>query len=308
MTTTVTKTTKLERERVRALNDLLIAECKKEDANMDSIKNILTSGADIHYKNSTALYWATRKHNFTLIKFLISKGALESCDNARRHISKICDYRFNDSVEPAFFQILDLAHSRVGDFMTLFTPYINNIVVHGKLDKIKELQKRYSLTDIEIAGVIELRVVFEVVINNFIEMLAFIEKHKVWIDQKSFDSAVDSGELVVLDYMLSQGLYYTPADAAVAKAVYDGFFEVLDRLFDNGYNFERKALFLEKACRAAYDKGLDRLEYLLKRGYTLADTYKGKSILEHAIDDKNDSLIKFLRAFPLHKFTVEQLA
>ena len=308
ITEKTTQTAKLEKQRVRALNDLLVAECKKSDANLDSIKDILADRADIHYKNSIALYWAVRKHNFVLIKSLISFGALESCDNARRHISKICDYKFSDEVEPAFFEILDLAHSRVGDFMTLFTPYINNIAVHGRLDKIKELQTRYHLTETEIVSVIELRVVFEVVINNFSEMLAFIEKHKVWIDQKSFDSAVDSGELVVLDYMLSLGQYYTPSDSAIAKAVFDGYFEVLERLIEKGYNFERKALFLEKACRAAYDKGLDRLQFLLKHGYALNDTYKGKSIFEHAIEDKNNPLLDYLKTLPSYKLTVDKLA
>ena len=294
-TVSTTYAAKLEKQRIRALNDLLIAECKKKDANLESIKSILEGGADIHYKNSTALYWACRRHNFALIKFLISRGALEPCENARRHISKICDYGFSDKVEPAFFEILDLTHSRVGDFMMLFTPYINNLVVEGRLEKIKELQNRYSLTDVEIVNVVELRVIFEVVTRGLALMLAFIERHASWIDQKSFDSAVDSGELVVLDYMLAKGHYYTPADAAIAKAVYEGFFDILNRLFEHGYSFERKELFLEKACRAAYDKSTDRLIYLLKHGYTLTDTYKGKSIFEHAIDDKNVSLIEYLR-------------
>ena len=293
--TTTTKISKLERERLKALNDLLVAECKSKNANLDSIKIIISKGADIHYKNSMPLYWAARQHNFGLVKFLISKGALDSCDNARRHISKICDFKWKENVEPAFFEILDLAHSRVGDFMMLFAPYINNIAVNGKLDKIKELQKRYSLTDIEIVNVIEVRVVFEVIINGYVEMLQFIERHKVWIDQKSFDSAVDSGELIVLDYMLSLGHYFTPSDSAVAKAVFDGYFDILDRLIDNGYCFEKKALFLEKACRAAYDKSTDRLEYLLKHGYSLTDTYNNKSIFEHAVEDKNQKLLEYIR-------------
>jgi len=293
------KQKQLERERQKALNELLVAECKSPHANLDSVKTILDSGADIHHKNSTPLYWATRRNNFELIKFLIANGALESCDNARRHISKMCDHKFNDKIEPLFFEILDITHSRVGDFMTLFTPYINNMVVHGKLNKIRDLQKRYYLTEKEIVDVIELRVIFEVIINKHLGMLEFIERHKSWIDQKSFDSAVDSNELVVLEYMLSKGKYFTPSDASIAKAVYDGYFDILDLLIECGYSFERKPLFLEKACRTAFSNGTASLKYLLKHGYTLLDVYKGKSILAHAEIDKNKPLICFLETADL---------
>lgn len=288
------KQKKLEKERQKALNELLVAECKSPHANLDSVKTILDSGADIHHKDSTPLYWATRRNNFELIKFLITNGALEQCENARRHISKICDHKFTDKLEPAFFEILDITHSRVGDFMTLFTPYINNMVVHGRLDKIRALQKRYYLTEKEIVEVIELRVIFEVVIHKFLGMLEFIERHKVWIDQRSFDSAVDSGEVVVFEYMLAKGKFFTPSDASIAKAVYEGFFEILDRLVEYGYSFERKPLFLEKACRTAFSNGPAALAYLLQHGYTLNDIYKGKTIQEHAEIDKNKPLLVFL--------------
>lgn len=288
------KEKQLERERQKALNDLLVAECKSPKANLDSVQTILSSGADIHYKASTPLYWATKRVNFELVKFLISKGALESCENARRHISKICDYKFSEKQEPQFFEILDIAHSRVGDFMTLFTPYINSMVVHGKIDKIKALQKRYHLTEREIVDAIELRVIFEVVIAEFTEMLEFIEKHKQWIDQRSFDSAVDSNEVKVLAHMLATGKFFTPSDSSIAKAVYDGNFEILDMLIARGYSFERKPLFLEKACRTAFTNGPASLAYLLKHGYTTLDIYKGRSILEHAQEDKNLPLIRFL--------------
>ena len=282
------------REQQKALNELLVTECKNKNVSLDSVKALVASGADIHYKNSAALYWATRKHSFDVIRFLIAKGALESCDNARRHISKICDYKFSDKVEPKFFEILDLAHSRVGEFMTLFTPYINHMMVNGRLDKIKSLQARYGLTDKEIVDVIELRVIFEVIINSFVEELLFIETHKSWIDRRSFDSAVDSGELIVLEYMLSKNYFFIPSDSAIAKAVYDGCYDVLDRLIENGYSFERKPLFLEKACRAAFNLGGEPLAYLLKHGYTLDDIYKDKTIIEHAVIDKNANLIAFL--------------
>ena len=297
---TPSKQKQLERERQKALNELLVAECKSPKANLDSVKTILESGADIHHKNSTPLYWATRRNNFELIKFLIANGALESCENARRHISKMCDHKFSDKIEPLFFEILDITHSRVGDFMTLFTPYINNMMVNGKLDKIRALQRRYYLTEKEIVEVIELRVIFEIVINNFYDELEYIERHKNWIDQKSFDSAVDSGEMCVLLYMTkAKGLYFTPSDASVAKAVYEGFFDILDLIISKGYSFERKPLFLEKACRTAFVNGTAALEYLLKHGYSLLDIYKGRSILEHAEIDKNKPLLLYLETAQL---------
>jgi len=290
------KQKQLERERQKALNDLLVAECKSKHANLDSVSTLLDTGADVCYKNSTPLYWATRRQNFELIKFLIQKGALEQCENARRHISKICDFKFNDKVEPAFFEILDITHSRTGDFMSLFTPYINHMIVNGHLEKIRNLQRRYYLTESEIVDVVELRVIFEVVINDFKGALEFIEKHKNWIDQKSFDSAVGGGELAVLEYMLSKDKYFTPADPAVAKAVYDGYFDILDILIACGYDFMRKPLFLEKACRASFGKDTQSLDYLLQHGYTLSDIYNGKSITEHARLDKNEVLLEFLQS------------
>ena len=290
------KLKQMEKERQKALNDLLVAECKSPSANLESIRTILASGADIFYKNSAPLYWAAKKHNFELIKFLIANGALEECENARRYLSQMCEHKFSEKIEPAFFEILDIAHSRTGDFMTLFIPYINNMAVHGRLDKIRALQKRYYLTESEIANVIEPRIIFEVVLNDRHDMLEFIERHKSWIGQKSFDNAVDSGEWIVLEYMIKKNGYIQPSDTAVAKAVFDGSFEVLDLIVAHGYDFGRKPLFLEKACRAAFGKGTRSLAYLLRHGYTVSDIYKGKTILEHAIKDNNEPLLRFLEA------------
>lgn len=289
------KQKQLEKERLKALCELLVAECKSPYVNLDSVRTILSSGADINYKYSEPLRWACKLHNFMLVKFLIGHGALDA-PIARTYIAQMCDHKFTDQLEPAFFEILDTAHSKSGDYMALFTPYINNMAVHGRLDKLRSLQKRYYLTEAEIVNVIERRVIFEIVLHNHDEILAFIERHKNWCDAESFESAVDSGEWIVLEHIIQKGGYIAPSDKAVAKAVYDGNFEVLDMLHGCGYDFGRKPLFLEKACRAAFSKGTKSLEYLLKRGYSLSDSYNGKTVLQNAEKDKNEPLLAYLHS------------
>ena len=291
------KQKQMEKERQRALNDLLVAECKSPYANLDSVRTILDSGADIHYKFSEPLRRAAKRHNFELVKFLIANGALAGAATpiAWTYLAQICDHKFSDKIEPQFFEILDLAHSKNGDYMSLFTPYINYMAVHGRLLKIRSLQHRYYLTEAEIVSVIDRRVIFEIVINNHDEMLAFIERHKNWYDRESYETAVDSGEWIVLEYLLQKNGYVKPSDKAVAKAVFDGHIIILDMLYNCGYDFERKPVFLEKACRAAFSRGTKSLEYLLRRGYALNDEYNGKTVLENAIDDRNTPLLEFLQ-------------
>ena len=288
------KQTQLDKERTKALGEVLVAECRAEDYSLESIDNILLSGADVNYGNSRPLYWATKLHKFDLVKYLIKHGAL-STGIARTYISTMCDYKgYTDEKEAEFFEILDLVHSHTGDYMTLFTPYINNMAVNGRLDKIRALMGRYYLTEREVVLVIYPRIIFEIVNGGYDEMLAFIEKHKQWTDKANFDLCVSTGDWGVLEYFIEKTDLRTPSDTAVGQAVYEGYFEVLSILDKTGYDFSNKPLLLEKACRAAYGKGTKSLEFLLKHGYKLTDKYKGKTILEHAIADKNEPLIKFI--------------
>ncbi len=290
------KQTQLDKERAKALGDVLVAECKSADYSIESIDTMLQNGADVNYGNSRPLYWATKLHRFDLVKYLIEHGALAP-EIARTYISTMCDYKgFTDEKEPEFFEILDLANSKTGDYMTLFTPYINNMAVNGRLDKIYALMERYYLTEREVVSVIYLRIIFEIVNGGYADMLAFIEKHKQWADKAAFDLCVSTGEWGVMEYFIEHTDFRIPSDRAVAQAVYEGYFEVLTILDKTGYDFSGKPEFLEKACRAAYGKGTKSLEFLLSRGYTLGDRYKGKTILEHAEEDNNAPLIEFIRA------------
>jgi hypothetical protein len=288
------KEKQMEKERQKALNELLVAECKSPYANLDSVRTLLENGAEVGFKYAEPLRWAVKRMNFDLIKFLIKNGALQT-EIAYTYLAQMCNQNFDDKDEPVFFEILDMAHRADCDYMTLFTPYINQMAVHGRLDKLRALQRRYYLTEAEIAGAVERRVIFEVVIQNHDEMLAFIERHQNWFDQESFDLAVDSGEWIVLEHLLKNGVYFEPSDKAVAKAVYDGCLEILDMLLECGYDFLHKPVFLEKACRAAYSRGTRSLEYLLRHGgYTLTDSYNGKTVLENAEFDRNVPLLEYL--------------
>ncbi len=290
------KQTQLDKERAKALGDVLVAECKSADYSLESIDTMLQNGADVNYGNSRPLYWATKLHRFDLVKYLIEHGAL-STDIARTYISTICDYKgFSDDKEPEFFEILDLANSKTGDYMALFTPYINNMAVNGRLDKIYALMERYYLTEREIVSVIYVRIIFEIVNGGYADMLEFIEKHKNWMDKAAFDLCVSTGDWGVMEYFIEKTDFRIPSDTAVGQAVYEGYFEVLTILDKTGYDFSKKPMFLEKACRAAYGKGTKSLEFLLERGYSINDKYKGKTLLEHAEEDKNAPLVEFIRA------------
>ncbi len=294
------KQTKLEKERFKALGDLLAKECKSKsddvDGNIESVENILHSGADINYKNSQPLYFACKLHKFKLVKYLIDKGASVS-GIARSYISTMCDYKgYSDELEPQFFSILDTVHIKTGDYMGLFTPYINSMAVEGKKDKLSALAKRYYLTDYEVASVIHTRIIFEMVKNEQDEMLEYVTTHRKWINKDTFELAISTGETEVLVFMIESGQYFEPSDEAISKAVYEGFFESLNALILCGFDFNKKEVFLEKACRATLTRGTKNIEYLLSNGYTVNDMYKGKTIMCHAQQDKNEPLIAFLNA------------
>lgn len=288
------KTKQLDKERYKALGDLLILECKSANYSLETIDTLIENGADLSYNNSKALYFATKQLKFELIKYLINNGALKD-PIAKTYISNMCEYKgFNDAVEKQFFEILDIAHSKTGDYMMLFTPYINNMAVNGRLDKLRNLMKRYYLTESEIVSVIYIRIIFEIIKHGYLDILTLIEKHNDFKDQGSLDLCVSTGEAHVLEYLLFNSKFTTPSDDAVAKAIYEGYFNVLIMLELNGYDFSKKSIFLEKACRAVNSKGAGSIEFLLERGYSLTDSYKGKTILEHAIEDKNSPLQEYL--------------
>jgi hypothetical protein len=284
-----------EKERNKALGDMLVLECKSPHYSLDIIESVLQNGADIDYNNSRPLYWAAKQHKFELVKFLLNRGA-SAKDIALTYISTMCDFKgFTEAMEPQFFEILDVAHSKTGGYMTLFTPYINSMAVAGRTDKLRALMSRYYLTEREVAEAVYIRIIFEIIMKNCDEMLEFIEKHKSWMSQSSFDLCVSTGEWIVLEHFITNSDFRTPSVAAVGQAVYEGYFEVLDILDKTGYSFAHKPLLLEKACRAAYSKGTKSLEYLLKRGYSLRDRYNGKTISEHALEDNNAPLCEFLQ-------------
>jgi hypothetical protein len=292
----------LEKERKKALGDVLVAECRSDAHSLANVAALIAGGADISYKNSRPLYFATKLHKFDLVKYLIDNGALEP-EIAAVYISTMCDFKgFDDGMEPAFFEILDAAHEKTGDRMTLFTPYINGMAVAGRLDKLRALMKRYYLTEREVVSVIYLRIIFEIVIAGYDEILKFIERHKKWIDQASFDLSVSTNEWIVLEHIVENSDLRVPSDAAVAEAVYQGSFETLTILEKTGYDFSGKPLFLEKACRAAYSNGTQSFEFLLRHGYSARDIYNGKSVREHAVEDNNTPLLGWLDANGIKAF------
>ncbi|MDR2202011.1 MAG: ankyrin repeat domain-containing protein [Clostridiales bacterium] len=290
-----------EKERRRALGEILTAECKAPGYSLDIIETALQNGADINYNNSRPLYFAAKTQKFELIKYLLSEGAGEP-PFALTCISAMCDFKgFGEESEPRFFELLELLLPKTDEPIKLFTPYINAMAVDGRIDKLNALGVRFGISEGEIADAVYIRIIFEIILKNCDAMLEFIERHKNWMTQSAFDLCVSTGEWMVLEHIISRSELRTPGIDAVGQAVYEGYFEVLDILTGTGYDFLNKPLLLEKACRAAYSKGTRSLEYLLRRGYTLNDGYNGKSIAEHAVADSNTPLREFLqkRGIPL---------
>lgn len=285
----------LEKDRQKALGELLVSECRAAEPNLESLETMLYSGADVCFSHAKALYWAAKELKFETVRFLIRHGALAE-PIAASYVAKMCDNKgFDEQCEPAFFEILDYCRDKVGGgYMQLFEPYINGMAVSGRMDKLRALMKRYYLTEAEVVGCIYIRIIFEIVLNADDEMLAFINRHAQWMDQSAFDLAVSSGDWLVLEYIIGKVGCMTPGETAVAQAVYAGSFAVLDILLHHGYSFSRNPLYLKKACRAAFTDNCAAVDYLLKHGYTVADTYDGRSILQNAERDGNEALKTYL--------------
>ncbi len=288
------KTEQLDKERRKALGDLLIAECKSPHCDVSTVANYINAGADVLYKNNLPLYFAAKGLKFGLIKFLIENGALKH-SSARNYIASMCQFKgFNDETEKQYFELLDEVLVKTGRDIQLFAPYINSMAVTGRLDKLVALKNRYGFTDLEVAGAVYVRIIFEIIVSGYNDMLGYINSFNSWINQASFDLAVAANEWMALEYFIEKTPIKTPSDTAVGQALFEGSFEVLTILEKTGYDFKAKPLFLEKACRAVFSKGTKSLEFLLSKGYKLTDKYKGKTLYAHALEDNNAPLVKWL--------------
>lgn len=290
---------RLVKDRQKALGELLVSECRSAEPVIAALSAMVENGADVCYGNSKPLYWAAKNLNFSVVKFLIEHGALAHPASIN-YVADMCEKKgFGEKHEDDFFALLDVCRKKAGaDYMTLFTPYINGMAVAGRADKLKMLMNRYYLTEAEVAGCIYTRIIFEVVLQCHDEVLGLINRHVKWQTAENFNLAVRTGDWVVLEYMLGHGSLYPPEESAVCAAIMGGFFEVLDLLCANGFDFARKPLYLKKACRAAFgDAGTAAIAYLFAHGYTAEDCYDGLSITQNAQKDGNDKLLEFLRTY-----------
>ena len=291
-----TKEQILQKERDRAIGELLIAECRASEPNYDTLRIMLKSGADVRYKHAAALHWAAKKLDFALILFLIENGVLEE-PIAQSTIANMCSLKgFNEETEPKFFEVLDAVRRLRGDVgIDLFVPYINAMAAKGRLDKLKTLMARYYLSETEVAQAIYTRIIFEVILGVHDDMLAFINSRVNWQTPAALDMAVSGGDWVVLEYLIKEGkVSPTPSETAVGQAIFGGSAEVLDILLHCGYSFNGNALFLKKACRAAFNDGGRMLKYLLSHGYSPLSKYDGRTVRENAMLDGNTAALKVL--------------
>ena len=288
----------LEKERERALGELFVAECRAPEPNFDALRTMCLNGANVCYRNATALHWAAKLKRFSLVSFLIDNGVLNE-PVSRSIIANMCNNKgFTEADEPEFFEVLD-AVRRVsgGESIDIFVPYINSMAVAGRLDKLRTLMKRYFITETEVAKAVYIRIIFEIILGNRDEMLDFINKHVNWQDSAALDLAVSGGDWVVLEYLLKSGkVKPEPSEKAVSQAVFTGATEVLDMLMAAGYSFEHNPQFLKKACRAAFNDGGRMFNYLLLHGYGVSDVYDGRTVRENAMIDGNKAIVDIIDA------------
>ena len=294
------KLTPLERELIakqKQLDEELIEIAKQKDKKGELLaraSQLLDEGAFVNAGGGKPLYFAARKQNYPLLYLLIDNGAL-SLPIAKNYIASICDYRGFDKSEEAFFALIDYAISITGFDKAYLIPYINCMFLHGRHQKTYRLTDVYGLKPREIVGEVYERVIFEIINNNHMETLEYIEGYRDWINRACFDTAISGGEAKVLAYMLFNGRYFEPAESSVCKAIYDGYTEILDLLRSNGFDLGKNPLYLKKACRTFYYNGEKALIYLLNCGFSLRDRYDGKTVYENAIADENTPLLEFLR-------------
>lgn len=288
----------LIKEREKALGELLISECRADEPNIEALSTAILHGADVCYRHAAALHWAAKLNRFELVTFLIEHGVLRE-PMSRNIIANMCNNKgFGEEQEPKFFEVLDAVRRASSDSsLDIFIPYINSMAVAGRLDKLRALMDRYFLTEAEVANAIYLRIIFEIIVGVHDEMLDFINAHVDWQTQAALDQAVSGGDWVSLEYLLSHGkVTATPAESAVAQAVFNGYTEVLDMLLACGYTFARNPQFLKKACRAAFNDGGRMLEYLLAHGYSASDVYDYRSLRENALLDGNNAALAVIEA------------
>lgn len=286
----------LQKDRAKALGELLVAECRADAPNFDTLRTLVLNGADVCFRHAEALHWAAKKSKFSLVSFLVDNGVLRE-PVSRNMIADMCNNKgFTEQDEPAFFEVLDNVRRVSGDGgVGLFVPYINAMAVQGRLDKLRTLMSRYYLTEAEVARSVYIRIIFEIILHAHDEMLAFVNRYVDWQNQAALDMAVSGGDWVVLEYLLSQGkVKATPSENAVGQAVFTGSCEVLDILQHCGYSFDGDPVLLKKACRAAFNDGGRMLAYMLAHGYRATDRYDGKTIRENALEDGNTAALAVL--------------
>ncbi len=284
--------------RQKLINKELCDLCRLPDGDggiLGKIELLIRDGAEVTCLNSKPLYNATRKQNFKLIYKLIEYGALND-PIAVSYIASICDYRNFKKNEGQFWELIDHCISLKGFDIQYFVPYVNTMFLHGEAQKTNMLISKYSLTPTDIVGCVYERVIFEIINNGHENTLAYIERYRSWINQSCFDSAISGGEVKVLKYILSKNPGFEPQESAVCKAIYDGNTDVLDALKGWGYALKKDPSYLKQACRAFYFKGKKALEYLLSNGFSLSDTYDGRTVYENAVIDGNTPLIDYLEA------------
>ncbi|MCI8458794.1 MAG: hypothetical protein HFE46_03925 [Clostridia bacterium] len=287
----------LQKERERTLGDLFVAECRTESPNYDTLRTMVLNGADVCYRHAAALHWAAKQNKFSLVSFLVDNGVLRE-PVSRSIIANICNNKgFGEKDEAAFFEVIDNVRRVSGDGgIDLFVPYINSMAVQGKTDKLRALMQRYYLSEAEVAKSVYIRIIFEIILHAHDEMLAFINRHVDWQDRTALDLAVANDDWVVLEYLLKEGKVAARdvGENAVGQALFSGATAVLDILLHCGYSFDRNPRLLKKACRAAFNDGGAMFRYVLAHGYSVNDTYDGKSIRENAAIDGNAAVLAVL--------------
>lgn len=200
------KLQQLNIDKVKALGELFVQECREASPNLQTLQIMLDNGAPITYNHAKSVYWTAKDFKFDALNFLVDNGALEE-RVCKTYISNICNYKnykiVEEAIEPEYFAVMEKCVDFYGSRIDIFTPYIIYMAVHGQVDKLENLMKRYYLSEKEIAQAIPVPIILEIIMHNYTNVLNFINKRVEWITQDVFDRVVETGDWLSLEYIIN---------------------------------------------------------------------------------------------------------
>lgn len=197
----------------------IIKECEP-DQELEVAKRVeylIGAGADLNFSGFKPMHFATKRKHFQIIDVLVNAGALTQRRNIEL-IAHLCDYKeFDDKVEARFFELIDRCLKIAGAKEEYLTPYVNCMLINGKSEKLVTLGFRYHMNESDMAKLVYLRTIYEIIEFRRMKSLEFINRNIDWMDQATLDDAVLLGETAVVRYIFEHS-DLVPTNKALLRA------------------------------------------------------------------------------------------